>query len=130
MSTAEVSIVNAWHEAVNRGDADRAVSLASSDVVVGGPKGAARGCDSLRDWVAGAGIHLEALRVFQRGRTVVVEQRAHWSGPDGSQSEPQIVASIFTLTDGLLTGIVRYPDLASALDASGLSLADELHLSG
>jgi ketosteroid isomerase-like protein len=127
VSTPQAAAVIAWHDAVNRGDADAAVALASSDVVVGGPKGASRGSASLHDWATGAGIHLEPLRFFQRGDTIVAEQCARWrSATDGALSEPQTVASVFTVGDGRLTLIMRYPDLTSALAAAGLTVADEV----
>ena len=57
MTSAAVEIVLAWHAALNESDVQRLLSLSTDDVEVGGPRGAGRGADLLRDWVARAGVH-------------------------------------------------------------------------
>ena len=42
--------------ALNAGNVERVIALSTADVEVGGPRGAGRGADLLRDWVARAGI--------------------------------------------------------------------------
>jgi ketosteroid isomerase-like protein len=114
----EIQTVNDWHEALNSADVDRLVTLSHPEVEVGGPRGTAHGMRILREWVDRANIHLEPLRVFHDADTVVVEQEAEWQSaePDGRQR----VASVFVVRDGLVTSVVRYPDLASALRAANL----------
>ena len=121
MSTPETATVIAWHEAVNAGDIDRLLALSSDDVEVGGPRGTGRGAQLLREWITRAGIQLEPDRMVQRGDTVVVEERARWrSTEDGQLTEPQLVASAFVVRNGRVTSVVRYPDMAAALKATGL----------
>ena len=93
-------VVRAWHEAVNRGDADALVALCDDDIEVGGPRGSARGHAILRDWLERAGIQLVPRRWFASPADLAVEQVAIWRGPDGVASEPQIIASSFTVADG------------------------------
>ncbi len=127
MTTPEVRVVVAWHEALNGGDVERLVELSHPDVEVGGPRGTDQGAQLLREWVARAGIHLEPWRVFHQGDTVIVEQEAEWrSSETGELSGSQHVASIFAVRDGLVTRVSRYPDLAEALGAMGLDASHEL----
>src|SRR5688500_14309552 len=88
-----LEIVRAWHEAVNRGDADSLVALSDHDIEVGGPRGSARGSALLRDWLARTGIQLKPRRWFASPSELVVEQVAIWRSPDGTSSDPQSIAS-------------------------------------
>jgi ketosteroid isomerase-like protein len=119
--TAASEAVTAWHHAVNAGDIERVLSLSSDDVEVGGPRGAGRGAQLLRDWLERTGIRLESQRVFSGDETVVVvEEVAQWRSADGSLSEPQLVASLFRVREGRVERVSRYDDLHSALEAAGL----------
>ena len=120
----EIQTVTAWHEALNSADVDRLVALSHPEVEVGGPRGTARGAQILREWVDRANIHLEPLRVFHEADTVVVEQEAEWQSADPGGR--QRVASVFVVRDGLVTGVVRYPDLASAMRAANLDASHEI----
>ena len=121
--TPEIQIVIAWHDALNEGDVERLVALSHPDVEVGGPRGSAHGAQILREWVARANIRLEPGRTFDEASTVVVEQGAEWQStvPGGVQT----VASVFVVSDGLVASVVRYPDLASALQAANLDASRE-----
>jgi hypothetical protein len=120
------AVVRAWHEAVNRGDADALVALCHDDIEVGGPRGSARGSTVLRDWLGRAGIHLEPRRWFASPDELVVEQVASWRGPEGAVTDPEIVASSFLVEDGRVRRTIRYGSLPEALAASGLTLLDEV----
>lgn len=127
MENSEVGLVRAWHDALNAGDVDRLVALSSDDVEVGGPRGAGRGARLLHDWLGRAGLRLEPGQIFQRGPIVVVEQDAEWRAPDTAEvTGRQRLASVFQVNGGRVTRVIRYPDLASALAASGLDAADRV----
>ena len=126
MKRDRFELVRAWHEAVNRADADALVALSDDDMEIGGPRGSARGSAVLRDWLARSGIQLEPRRGFASPAELVVEQAATWRGPDGASTDPQIVASSFTVDDGRVRRTVRYGSLTEALAATGLSLLDEV----
>jgi ketosteroid isomerase-like protein len=127
LTTPEVRVVVAWHEALNGGDVERLVALSHPDVEVGGPRGTGQGAQLLREWVARAGIHLEPRRVFHQGDTVVVEQEAEWRPVEtGELSGSQHVASIFVVRDGMVTCVSRYPDLAEALREADLDGSHEV----
>ena len=118
-------IVQAWHAALNAGDIERLLALSSSDIEVGGPRGSGRGGQLLREWFGRAGIHLEPLRTYSRDNLVVVEQRATWAAAEaGAASAPRSVASVFVVTNGRVSSVMRYADLAAALEASGLTPDD------
>jgi ketosteroid isomerase-like protein len=114
----ETQTVKAWHAALNSGDVERLVALSHPDIVVGGPRGEANGAQILREWVDRANIHLEPLRVFHEAGTVVVEQEAEWKFMDPGVR--QTVASVFVVGDGVVTSVVRHPDLPSALRAANI----------
>jgi ketosteroid isomerase-like protein len=124
VSAGEIDVVRAWHAALNAGDVDRLLELSAPDVEVGGPRGSSRGADLLREWVARAQIALEPSRIYAGQGTVVAEQNARWRAEEGRLTEPKVVASIFRVDSGLVTSVLRYPDLPAALAAAGLSEAD------
>ena len=125
MTTPELRTVQAWHEALNSGDADRVTALSRPNVEVGGPRGAGHGTGLLREWVGRANIRLEPRRVFQEADTVVVEQKADWLSADAGQTTgSQTVASVFVVQENKIAKVLRYDDLASALRAANL---DESH---
>ena len=119
----EIQTVIAWHDALNTGDVERLVALSHPDVEVGGPRGSAHGAQILREWVDRTNIRLEPGRTFREANTVVAEQGAEWQSaePGGVQG----VASVFVVSDGLVTSVVRYPDLAPALRAANLDSSHE-----
>jgi hypothetical protein len=119
-----IAVIDDWHAALNAGDVDRLVGLSTLDVEVGGPRGSGRGADLLRDWAARAGITLHPKRRFGRDGTFVVEQTAQWRSADGQLTPAQAAASVFTIRDGLVAAVLRYDDVAAALQAAGLDEAD------
>jgi ketosteroid isomerase-like protein len=127
VTAPELAIVRAWHQALNQGDVDRLVALSRKDIEVGGPRGTTRGAQALREWFGRVGIRLEPRQMFHRQQTVVVEQDAQWHAPGtGEVTGHQVPASIFTVHNEQVTSVVRYPDLASALAATGLGEADKV----
>jgi SnoaL-like domain len=126
MKRDRFAVVRAWHDAVNRGDADTLVALCVEDIEVGGPRGSARGRELLRDWLDRAGIQLKPRRWFASPAEMVVEQVATWRGPDGEVTDPQSIASWFTVEAGLVKRTVRYDSLTDALAAAGLTMLDEV----
>jgi len=125
VTAPEVRVVEAWHEALNGGDADRLVELSHPDVEVGGPRGVGQGAQLLREWVDRAHIRLAPRRVFHHADTVVIEQRADWRSADtGQVTGSQAVSSVFVVRDDRIARVMRYPNLADALSAANL---DELH---
>ena len=126
LSNDRFEIVRAWHEAVNRDDADAVVALSHDDIEVGGPRGSARDSALLRDWLARTGIQLEPRRWFTSPTELVVEQIAIWRFPDGTVTDPQTIASSFAVENGLVTRSVRYDSLMEALAAAGLTFQDEI----
>jgi hypothetical protein len=119
-------VVRAWHDAVNRVDADALIALCDDDIEVGGPRGSARGSAVLRDWLGRAGIQLEPRRWFASPTELVVEQVATWRGRDGGVTNPEVIASSFVVENGLVSRTVRYGSLTEALAETGLTLSDEI----
>jgi ketosteroid isomerase-like protein len=125
VNAPELRVVGAWHEALNGGEVDRLVELSHPEVEVGGPRGTGWGAQLLREWVDRVNIRLEPRRIFHHADTVVVEQWAQWRSADtGEVIGSQTVGSVFVVRDCRVTRVVRYDDLADALDATDL---DESH---
>lgn len=118
-----ITVVTAWHEAVNTRDTARLGALVTDDVELVGPRGPGSGRALVLEWVERAGIHIEPARFFQHGEHVVVEQRATWTGGQGD--EPQIIASVFAVRNDRVARVARYPDVAAALAAVGLDHAPD-----
>jgi ketosteroid isomerase-like protein len=105
---------------------DRLVELSHPEVEFGGPRGTGQGAQLLRNWVDRADIRLEPRRVFHHADKVVVEQLAQWHSTDTEHViGGQTVGSVFVVRDGRVTRVVRYPDLADALDAAYLNESHE-----
>ena len=127
MSAPEVEAVLVWHEALNAGDAERLASLSHPEVEVGGPRGAARGRQVLKDWVGRANVRLEPLRSFHSGRTVVVQEAATWRDPEtGETTGEATIATVFVLDEVLVSRIFRHDNLEDALRGAGLDRSDEI----
>ena len=80
----------------------------------------------LRDWARPRGYSTRTPAWFASPAELVVEQVATWRGSDGEATDPQTVASSFTVADGLVKRTVRYGSLTEALAATGLTLLDEV----
>ena len=127
--TGQLAVVEAWPDAVDRADARAATALCAPDLEVVGPRGSVRGREVLRSWMARAGFSARPLRWFcAAGGAVVVEQDATWSDPaTGAERGRAVVASRFSIADGVVTGYQRHDDgLPAALAAAGLGPADEV----
>ena len=122
-----LDVIEAWHAAVNAGDGAGAGALCTDDVQVGGPRGAAQGREVLVGWVGHAGIGLEPLRWFCGAAGAVVEQDARWrDGDTGEPGPPVRVATAFAVDGGRISRVLRHGTLPEALDALGLTPADEV----
>ncbi|MEJ7652664.1 MAG: nuclear transport factor 2 family protein [Chloroflexia bacterium] len=129
VTAPEVRIVAAWHEALNGEDVEGLVALSQPDIEMGGPRGAVRGVEVLREWQTRSGIRLEIQRIYHSADTIVVEQAAMWMAAEtGETTGGETVASVFTIRDGRVAGVVRYPELRSALSAAGLDDSHETNL--
>ena len=124
MSTP-LEIVQAWHEALNRGDVDAMMALLDQNVVMGGPRGTANGSTIVREWFGRANVRLHPLAYFARGQSIVVEEKGEWLDPNNGQvvgSQP--VATHFTVEYGLITRIMRHDQLTTAMSEAGLTTSD------
>jgi hypothetical protein len=122
-----LDVIEAWHTAVNAGDAPAAGALCTDDVQVGGPRGAGRGRGLLVGWVGHAAVRLQPLRWFCGDDGAVVEQDARWvDGGTGDHTAPVRVATAFGVADGRISRVLRHTDLDGALAAAGLTTNDEV----
>ena len=121
-----VALVQAWQEAANRQDVDRLLELSDPNIEMVGPRGSSFGHQLLRDWLARAGLKLQALGTFVGGNTVVVEQLGVWRSLEtGEVTGEKIFASVFQVDDRHVVKFARYDSLNTALEAVGLDQSDE-----
>lgn len=120
-----LQVVYAWVSAVNAQDIPEVVARSARDIVLGGPRGTARGTRELRDWVERAGLQMTTERVFAADTRVVLLQQAVWRDPRGLTIGEATIATRFEVTGNRVGRVMRYDSLPEALSAAGLSEADE-----
>ncbi len=122
-----IAIVQVFHDRLNDHDVTAVLDLAAENVRVGGPRGSGEGKQLLEEWVGRASITMTPKRWFREGDTVVVEQQATWRDPDsGAETGRQLVATVFTIHDGLIAGIARYGFLAEAVHSANMDESNEI----
>jgi hypothetical protein len=130
MSVGSLAVVEAWLEAVNRGDAGGLERLTHDEVEIAGPRGGGRMDRAvLAEWLARAGFSAQELRWFCGANgSVVVEQDARWvDAASGAERGRARVASRFVVGDGRVASYARHDDgLQTALTAAGLGIEDEV----
>lgn len=127
MRLGSLAVVEAWLDAVNRGDSQGAEDLSAEEVEIVGPRGSVRGRHILSEWMIRAGFSAEALRWFcgAEGR-VVVEQDARWVDQvTGAEQGRAVVASQFLVENARVARYARHDGLRVALSAAGLDTSDE-----
>lgn len=124
--TPEIATVQAWQAAANAQDSERLLALSDPEIVIIGPRGRATGHAVLQAWLARAGLTLTTQRLFQRGDTVVADQHGQWqSAATGGVASHAELASRFRVREQRVYEYERYESLAAALQASGLTTADQ-----
>src|SRR5437763_2725863 len=102
MGLGSLAVVEAWLDAVNRGDVGTLERLTNDEVEIVGPRGSGRMDRAvLAEWLARAGFSAEELRWFCGSNgAVVVEQDARWVDPASDSERGQArVASRFVVDD-------------------------------
>jgi hypothetical protein len=121
-----LKVVQNWHTALNQGKVDEMVALVQPDVEVGGPRGSTKGADIVREWFGRANVRLNPLQFFSTEYIVVVEELGEWLAENGEVLSIQVVATHFTVADGLISRIMRYDNLQTALEHAGLKETDKV----
>ena len=122
-----IELARAWTEAVNAKDADALQQIAHPDIAIVGPRGTARGHSVLAQWLERAGASFRTERLFARDGVAVVEQAGTWvSGETAQQPSRAVVVIVLHERGGQVVSFARSDDLHAALQAEGLSVADEV----
>jgi len=125
-----IEVALAWQRASNRADRERLLALSTEDLAIVGPRRTARGREVVLAWLDRAGLQVRTVRLFARGGRVVVEQAGRWRDPDtGTFGDERPLATLFEIAAGRVAALARHDDLASALAAGALHLADAVPLS-
>lgn len=120
-----MNVVNLFHEYLNAGKIDSVLELVTDHVTIGGPRGqGVSGKHVVEEWFGRAQITMKPLRWFAREDIIIVEQDATWHTENNP--EPVRVATVFTITNNLISGIVRHGDVIEALASSGLDETDHV----
>ncbi len=113
---SELEIVTRWHTALNAGDVDTLVALVDPQVEVGGPRGTTQGAEVIREWFGRANVRLVPLKILARPKAIIVEEQGDWlSSETGEVTNSQKVATVFEVRNQLISRIMRYADLETAL---------------
>jgi hypothetical protein len=122
-----LEVAAAWQQAANDQDAERLLAASDPNIEIVGPRGSGYGHQLLRDWLGRAGLTLTTLRTFARGETVVLAQRGVWRAIEGGDvNGERDLASRFDVQSGRVVRFARYDSLDQALEAAGLTAADEV----
>jgi hypothetical protein len=120
-----VAVVLAWHDALNAADHERVLELSDPDVEIVGPRGSGFGHALLRQWLDHTRVSLMPKRVFARGGSVVVGQRARWASPETGETIGEAdVASHFRVKQGRISYYARFDETSAALEQAGLAEQD------
>lgn len=111
-ASTPAGVLSQWHEAVNSGDVDAAVSYCAEDVAVQGPRGTGHGHDLVRTWLVRSGIRLEPQDELREvdGR-FVVRELARWTAPappEGAPTEATETWCAFTVSGDKVASIARF----------------------
>jgi hypothetical protein len=129
-SRAEIDVASAWASALEAADGDTLVGLSAVDIELVSPRGVLRGSRAVRDLADrqtyGAAINFHPRAWFQRGETVVVVVDHPLRFVDTGEVSDAVLegAAAFVVREGRVARFTRYTDLASALNATGLTEAD------
>lgn len=125
--TTPKEVVQAWHEALNRGDLEGMAALVTDDVVLQGPRGSTSGAQVVREWFGRAHVRMIPLAYYAREQKVVVEADGEWLDPaSGEIAGRQRVATYFIVSGERISHIIRHEQLETALPAAGLGSADRV----
>ena len=113
--------VQAWQDALNRGDRERVLHLSDPGIELFGPRGSAFGLGVLRQWLEQTRVQLMPMRTFADDQTVVVEHRGIWREPGTGETIGEgEVGSVFRVQDGLVAYYARFDSIGAALDHAGI----------
>ena len=102
-------VVEAWHDALNRGDVEGLARLVHPDVEIHGPRGSVSGVQMMREWALHANVRLLPQAYFANAQNILVPATGEWFDPaNGQVTSSQPVVTLFSLDAGLITSITRY----------------------
>ena len=129
---AEIDVARAWARALEAADGETLVGLSDDGIELVSTRGVLRGSKAVRDLAHrqtyGAAVNFRPRAWFQRGDTIVVAVDHPLRFVDTgevSDAVPQGAAA-FVVRKGRVTRFTPYTDLASALDATGLTEVDAI----
>ena len=124
MASTPTDTALAWIDAVNAGDIERALELATPDIALVGPRGVSRGREVLRTWLSQAGATFVTRAIHARGESVVIAQRGIWrDAATGAIVGEADVATRFRVVGKQIAEIQRYDELTAPLRDAGLAHA-------
>jgi hypothetical protein len=129
---AEIDVARAWARALEAADGNTLVGLSDDGIELVSRRGVVRGSQALRDLAQrqtyGAAVNFRPRAWFQRGHTVVVAVDHPLRFVDTGEVSDAMPegAAAFVVRQGRVARFTPCPDLASALDATGLTDADAI----
>lgn len=124
----EINVVVHWHDLLNKGEIEEVKKLAHEDIKIGGPKGITQGKEVLGEWFQRAKVTLHPEKYYRHKNIILVEELGKWHSETGEVVGSHTVFSVFEIVNNKIASIMRYDDLNSALEASGLNKSDEVNI--
>ncbi len=125
--SADLSVALDWLDAIARRDRDRLLALSSADIVLHGPRGAAKGHEALARWFEAVQFRAVPKTAYARDRRLLVLHASQWRDADGAPAGTAESASVFTVAGGKVVGYHRN-DRPDPLRQEGFRGATELTL--
>lgn len=109
-----------WINALNIGNVDALVDASEPDIAIIGPRGTAKGVDTLRQWYMGTHLTLDLKELLKHGNEIIALGMAHWHNDDGSELGSTNTAFLMKISaQDLVAELSRHDDgLSGALNAS------------
>ena len=131
MGDSPLDVIRTFSRHFDERDVESAVLLLADDVEAVTPRGTEYGPESFRAFMArqtyGVTRVVESRRYFVRGDAVVVGMRAQYVYVESNEpaSAPEEGAALYQVREGLIRCFQPFGNLAAALDAAGMTAADE-----
>jgi ketosteroid isomerase-like protein len=131
MADSPLDVIRTFSRHFDERDVEGAVLLLANDVEAVTPRGTQHGPESFRVFMArqtyGVTPVVQSRRYFVRGDAVVVGMRTQYVYVEGDEpaGAPEDGAALYLVREGLIRRFQPFGNLAAALDAAGMTAADE-----
>lgn len=124
----ELNVVIHWHDLLNKGLIEEVKKISDQDIELGGPKGTVHGIQYLDEWYKRSKLTLKPESYYKHKNVVVVEELGKWHDDKGEVTASHNVVSAFEVQNNKISRIMRYDNLKSAFNDTGLTNSDKVNI--